>query len=167
MHSAKRRGSTQNTEDTMGLPKTILLPTDFSPDAEHAQRDAVRLAKKLNARLVLMHVRQLPVSTCSVEFELSEDAVRRAEASERRAFDDALESAQREIPAVEGRFVQGDPRDAILEVAHQVHADLIMMGTHGHQSAVHFLLGSVADFIMHHAPCSVLISRSSSSDDAV
>ena len=54
---------------------------------------------------------------------------------------------------------QGDPADAILDVAEERKADLIMVGNKGMTGAKRFLLGSVPNKVSHHAPCSVLIVR--------
>ena len=54
---------------------------------------------------------------------------------------------------------QGDPADAILDVAEEQNADLIVVGNKGMTGAKRFLLGSVPNKISHHAPCSVLIVR--------
>jgi nucleotide-binding universal stress UspA family protein len=54
---------------------------------------------------------------------------------------------------------QGDPADAILDVAEEQGADLIIVGNKGMTGAKRFLLGSVPNKISHHAPCNVLIIR--------
>ena len=54
---------------------------------------------------------------------------------------------------------QGDPADAILDVAEEQGADLIVVGNKGMTGARRFLLGSVPNRVSHHAPCSVLIIR--------
>ena len=54
---------------------------------------------------------------------------------------------------------QGDPADAILDVAEERDADLIVVGNKGMTGAKRFLLGSVPNRVSHHAPCSVLIIR--------
>ncbi len=54
---------------------------------------------------------------------------------------------------------QGDPADAILDVAEEIGADLIVVGNRGMTGARRFLLGSVPNKVSHHAPCSVLIIR--------
>jgi nucleotide-binding universal stress UspA family protein len=56
---------------------------------------------------------------------------------------------------------QGDPADAILDVAEENGADLIVVGNKGMTGAKRFLLGSVPNKVSHHAPCSVLIIRTS------
>ncbi|CAN5762338.1 universal stress protein [soil metagenome] len=54
---------------------------------------------------------------------------------------------------------RGDPRRAILEAARAQRADLIALGTHGRSGLPHLLLGSVAEAVMHHAACDVLVAR--------
>src|SRR5918998_4101114 len=54
---------------------------------------------------------------------------------------------------------EGDPADAILDVAEEIGADLIVVGNKGMTGAKRFLLGSVPNKVSHHAPCSVLIVR--------
>jgi nucleotide-binding universal stress UspA family protein len=54
---------------------------------------------------------------------------------------------------------EGDPADAILDVAEELGADLIVVGNKGMTGAKRFLLGSVPNRVSHHAPCSVLIVR--------
>ena len=54
---------------------------------------------------------------------------------------------------------QGDPADAILDVAEEQNADLIIVGNKGMSGAKRFLLGSVPNKVSHHAPCSVMIIR--------
>ena len=54
---------------------------------------------------------------------------------------------------------EGDPADAILDVAEEIEADLIVVGNKGMTGAKRFLLGSVPNKISHHAPCGVYIVR--------
>ena len=75
-----------------------------------------------------------------------------------------LDAARREaagagVAEVETFARQGDAADAILDVAEEQRADLIVVGNKGMTGAKRFLLGSVPNKISHHAPCSVLIVR--------
>jgi nucleotide-binding universal stress UspA family protein len=54
---------------------------------------------------------------------------------------------------------EGDPADAILDVAEELGSDLIVVGNKGMTGAKRFLLGSVPNKVTHHAPCSVMIIR--------
>jgi nucleotide-binding universal stress UspA family protein len=71
----------------------------------------------------------------------------------------AAEEAREAGVEVETYARQGDPADAILDVAEERGADLIVVGNKGMTGAKRFLLGSVPNKISHHAPCSVLIIR--------
>ena len=61
--------------------------------------------------------------------------------------------------AIETYAREGDPADAILDVAEEKGADLIVVGNKGMTGAKRFLLGSVPNKVSHHAPCSVMIIR--------
>jgi nucleotide-binding universal stress UspA family protein len=75
------------------------------------------------------------------------------------ALADAAEVAREAGVTVNTHARQGDPADAILDVAEEQNADLVIVGNKGMTGAKRFLLGSVPDKVSHHAPCSVLIVR--------
>ncbi len=58
---------------------------------------------------------------------------------------------------VETHPLNGDPADALLATAEQVHADLIVVGNRGMSGMKRFVLGSVPNKVSHHCPCSLLI----------
>ena len=72
---------------------------------------------------------------------------------------DAAEEVEEAGIEVETFAREGDPADAILDVAEERGADLIVVGNKGMTGAKRFLLGSVPNKVSHHAPCSVLIIR--------
>jgi nucleotide-binding universal stress UspA family protein len=74
-------------------------------------------------------------------------------------LDAAAAEARREGIEVQTHPVEADPADAILNVAEQTGADLIVVGNKGMTGARRYLLGSVPNNISHHAPCSVMIVR--------
>ena len=55
--------------------------------------------------------------------------------------------------------ISGNPGDAIIDYAKEHGGDLIVMGTHGRTGLRHLLMGSVAEHVMRHAPCAILIVR--------
>ena len=59
----------------------------------------------------------------------------------------------------EGRVLQGDPREALIDLARQERVDLIVVGSHGRTGLTKFLMGSVASHVVTHAPCTVTVVR--------
>ena len=72
---------------------------------------------------------------------------------------DAADEVREAGVEVETFAREGDPADAILDVAEERGADLVVVGNKGMTGAKRFLLGSVPNKVSHHAPCSVLIIR--------
>jgi nucleotide-binding universal stress UspA family protein len=72
---------------------------------------------------------------------------------------DAADVARAAGVAVSTHAVRGDPSDAILDVAEGQKADLVIVGNKGMTGAKRFLMGSVPNKVSHHAPCSVLVIR--------
>jgi nucleotide-binding universal stress UspA family protein len=143
--------------------RSIVVGTDGSDTATQAVRQAVDLASAVGAKLELVSAYE-PVA----EQRLAQE---RREAPEdlqwaigpREDVDAKLEAA---AALARGAGVQvdlsprqGDPADAILDVAEEHNADLIVVGNKGMTGAKRFLLGSVPNKVSHHAPCSVLIIR--------
>ena len=143
--------------------KSIVVGTDGSDTATQAVRQAVDLAGAVGAKLELVSA-YAPVS----EQRLQEERRQSPEdlqwaINPREDVDSTLEAAAivaREAGvAVDVYPRQGDPADAILDVAEEQEADLIIVGNKGMTGAKRFLLGSVPNKVSHHAPCSVLIIR--------
>ena len=61
--------------------------------------------------------------------------------------------------SVESRVVKGDPRDALVDIARSIQADLLVVGSHGRTGLAKIVLGSVAAHVVTHAPCSVLVVK--------
>jgi len=72
-------------------------------------------------------------------------------------LDSAAGTARNEGLEAQTHAMEGDPADAILDVAEEIKADLIIVGNKGMTGARRFLLGSVPNKVSHHAPCSVMI----------
>ena len=143
--------------------RSIVVGTDGSETAREAVRQATRLAAAVGARIELVSAYE-PVSDARLREEslvVPEDL--HWMINPREDVLATLEEAAGEIRAagveVEVFARQGDPADAILDVAEETKADLIIVGNKGMTGARRFLLGSVPNKVSHHAPCSVLIVR--------
>ena len=142
---------------------SIVVGTDGSTTAQEAVRQAVELAKTVDARIHLVSAYE-PVSETRLQKErqqVPEDAQWMVNAREDvdAALKDAAESLAEEGLTIDRYAREGDPADAILDVAEETNADLIVVGNKGMTGAKRFLLGSVPNKVSHHAPCSVMIIR--------
>jgi nucleotide-binding universal stress UspA family protein len=141
----------------------IVVGTDGSDTAADAVRQAVELAKISGAQLNIVSA-FAPVSGRRVQGEqLDAPADVQYEIGPREdvnlVLDAAASSARKEGVEVQTHPVEADPADAILNVAEQTSADLIVVGNKGMTGARRYLLGSVPNNVSHHAPCSVMIVR--------
>lgn len=131
--------------------KTILHPTDFSPNSQFAFRLACSLANDYKARLILLHVSPPPViygeGIVPPDFQESAEVLR-----------EKLKAVQATAPEVvmEERLVEGDPATEILRAAEETKCDVILMGTHGRTGLSRLLMGSVAEQVVRKAPCPVV-----------
>jgi len=145
--------------------RSIVVGTDGSDTATQAVRQAIDLAQAVGATVELVSAYE-PVSAQRLKEERLETPEDLQWAiSPREDVDATLEAAAavaREAGVTVSSYPrQGDPADAILDVAEEQDADLIVVGNKGMTGAKRFLLGSVPNKISHHAPCSVLIIRTS------
>ena len=142
---------------------SIVVGTDGSETAGEAVRQATELAKAVGSRINLVSAFE-PVGNQRLREErqeVPEDI--QWMVNEREDVEATLEAAKEQVAAagveVETFSRQGDPADAILDVAEEQKADLIIVGNKGMTGAKRFLLGSVPNKVSHHAPCSVMIIR--------
>ncbi len=142
---------------------SIVVGTDGSDTAKEAVRQATDLAKAVGASMHLVSAYE-PVGAGRLREErqqIPEDM--QWMVNPREDVDATLKEASGQIEeagvevAVYAR--EGDPADAILDVAEEQNAGLIVVGNKGMTGAKRFLLGSVPNKVSHHAPCSVLIIR--------
>ncbi len=144
--------------------QSIVVGTDGSDTATQAVRQAIELARAVGARIELVSAYE-PVSDARLRAESIQRVPQDLQwmINPREDVQATLEAAAAEIRAagveVEVFARQGDPADAILDVAEERGSDLIVLGNKGMTGAKRFLLGSVPNKVSHHAPCSVLIIR--------
>jgi nucleotide-binding universal stress UspA family protein len=142
----------------------ILVPIDFSPSARAALQYAGFLADKLGASVEVLHVFEppgyvgpdtlalLPITAGHHEWgETKADVERQVE---QFLADTSGGPATRTV-----RVEAGEPSDAILRVAAEDRADLVVMGTHGRTGLSRLLIGSVAEAVLRRASCPVLTLR--------
>jgi nucleotide-binding universal stress UspA family protein len=144
---------------------SIVVGTDGSETAREAVRQAAELAVRLGATLQIVSAYE-PVpgarpreeaQSAPPDLQWTVNPREDVDATLRDAADTARAGGIEAVTYAR----QGDPADAILDVAEEQGADLIVVGNKGMTGARRFLLGSVPNRVSHHAPCSVLIIRTS------
>ncbi|MGI4734037.1 MAG: universal stress protein [Janthinobacterium lividum] len=123
---------------------TILCPLDFSAASTALVAYAAALAVGTGAELRLLYVQEPAVPTTGVEAELR---VHRA----------AAEAAG--ANRVSTNTLQGEAAPEIVAEARRQHADLIVIGAHGHTGLSRFLMGNTAEVVVRTAPCPTMLVR--------
>lgn len=131
--------------------KRVLVGTDGSDWATKAVAHAVALAEATGAELVVVYGYRGPTMPGGPE-PASNEAIGRA------ILRDVVTQHGREA-RIRTVLRQGDPADAVVEVAAEEDVDLIVVGSRGMGRAGRFVLGPVPNRVAHHAPCNVLIVK--------
>ncbi|MGA8297444.1 MAG: universal stress protein [Acidimicrobiales bacterium] len=143
-----------NSNDMYGA---IVVGTDGSDRAGIALQEALKLAKATGAKLHVVQVLSTGAGFANdYQGQLIVDRIRE-DAERVRA--QVLKDAESGGVSVETHTPDGNPADAIIDVAEATQADLIVVGNRGMTGAKRFVLGSVPNAIAHQAPCSVLIVK--------
>jgi nucleotide-binding universal stress UspA family protein len=133
----------------------ILCPIDFSPGSERALQVAIRLAATSGAELVVAHVWHIPASAYAIEAPFPPSVAQEIADDAQRHLDAAVARAGRAT----GKLLNGVPWIQVVDQLEQESFDLCVIGTHGRTGLARILLGSVAEKVVRHAPCSVLVVR--------
>jgi len=145
------------------LFQRIVVGTDGSDTAAEAVRHATELAKATGGSLEIVSAyepipqERLREEEAEVPADVAHGVGPREDVN--LTLEGAVGPAREAGLKVQTHAREGDPADAILDVAEETNADLIVVGNKGMTGAARFLLGSVPNKISHHAPCGVYIVR--------
>ena len=143
----------------------IVVGTDGSETAAEAVRQAIDLARLAGASLSIVSAyepvpkRRLEGEQQGVPADVQHEIGPREDVN--LVLDAAAAEAKKAGIEVQTHPIEAEPAEAILNVAEETNADLIVVGNKGMTGARRFLLGSVPNNVSHHAPCSVIIVRTS------
>jgi nucleotide-binding universal stress UspA family protein len=143
----------------MGLYQHILVPTDFSASSQRALATAVSLALAFGAKLTITHSCEIPGYAYVGMMAPPIDYLTPLREAGDALLLKAVASIRDKIPDATAVLRNGAPWQETLEVAREVGADLIVMGTHGRSGLAHALLGSVAEKVVRMSPIPVLTLR--------
>jgi nucleotide-binding universal stress UspA family protein len=138
--------------------RRILIAVDGSPIAAHAADVGIELARSLGGEVALIHVVD-PAQNWAPESGVpAAELIKLAEQDGKRLLADIHPRATLQAPPLE--FVQvGKPATEIVKAAKDWPADIIVIASHGRGGISRLLLGSVAEGVMRHASCPVLVVR--------
>ncbi len=125
------------------MPGPVLCAVDLTPLADGAVRFAAVLARLTGSPVTLLHVHE--------RGDAAPDAAARLAPLARAVEEAGI--------AVTTESARGEPREAIVRRAGALGASAIVMGTHGGRGLERLMLGSVAEHVLHHAPCAVATLR--------
>jgi nucleotide-binding universal stress UspA family protein len=143
----------------------IVCAVDFSPDSEAALQWAAKQAQLTDAKLVLLHVVHDPASSPGFYRQIEGDWLRpMAEVAEAMLAEFLEKEEQKcrqvaDLMPLETRLVSGLPAGRIVEVARELDAVLIVVGSRGRTGLPHILLGSVAERVAQTAPMPVVVVK--------
>ncbi|MBU3700377.1 MAG: universal stress protein [Candidatus Kapabacteria bacterium] len=147
--------------NAMFTVSSILVPTDFSENAQKALALAKELARGTNATLHVVHVVEPVVypadwGYAQVGFA---DLERELEVSTQKELNTLADTLQKEGYKVETKVLRGRASEEICAYAKDHGASIIAIGTHGRGGLEHFLFGSTTERVLRKAPCPVLSVR--------
>lgn len=135
----------------------ILAPVDGSHRAALAAAHAAQLAKHFNSHLTIFYVVQ-PLPS-HVGNDIMQSILERLEKNAVETLEQTKQELSQYSVEIETKFVWGHPADEICREAREGRYDLIVMGSRGLGEIRGFLMGSVSNRVVRHAPCPVLIVR--------
>jgi nucleotide-binding universal stress UspA family protein len=135
--------------------RTILLATDLSAASREATEHAVDLARRLQARLLIVNA----LEKHRLSGPGSHERVDQARGERESLLVEVVRSAREAGVNAEFLVWDGEPGDSILAAAEAERADLVVVGTRGRSGAERMLLGSVSDHVVRNATCPVLVVR--------
>ncbi|MBA2283159.1 MAG: universal stress protein [Acidimicrobiia bacterium] len=140
--------------------RNVIVGTDGSSTAELAVQHAASLAADHEARLVIVTAyepqRDVNEESDRVPADLRWMLTDRSQAEQKARHGKEI-AVGAGAPSIVVQAIEGSPADVLLEAAGDFGADCIVVGSRGLTSAAHFVMGSVASSVSHHAPCDVLI----------
>jgi nucleotide-binding universal stress UspA family protein len=143
------------------LPKkNVVVPVDFSGESAHAVQVARDLVEDLSG-LNLVHV-LFPLDSVSPGVVWGDVTDEQREEQIKKEFEKLI--AEQNLAGVNTVIRTGDPGLGIAEYAAETGAELIVIPSHGYHGVKRFILGSVAERVIRHAGCSVLVLRRSDAE---
>ena len=140
----------------------ILIALDASAHSDRALEFVTRMRWPAGSRVIVLAALQ-PVANVLVGPQEAGPVPPEVIEQQRRQLEELVSVAEGTLReagfSTEGRVLEGDPREALIQAALEERADLMVVGSHGRTGIAKLILGSVSSHIVTHAPCSVLVVK--------
>ena len=140
----------------------ILIGVDDSPHSKAALDFVRRMVWPKNTKIMVISVAQ-PVAPAYTEIYVPASSAAELQEEVDRRHQDIASSAEDSLQGgglfIEAKVLHGDPRVALAEAARSERADLVVVGSHGRTGIAKLFMGSVANHVVTHAPCSVMVVK--------
>ena len=142
--------------------KHILFPTDHSETAKVALQYVKDLATRFEAEVTLLHAYEGLSTSVADIYDISYSSyMQELEQSMEEKVNQHLGDVKAELEAqgisVKAIILRGEPGPVIVNLAAEQHADMIVLGSRGLKAIRSFLMGSVSNYVVHHAHCPVMV----------
>jgi nucleotide-binding universal stress UspA family protein len=138
--------------------KSVLAAIDFSAGGKHVVAEAVTLARAIAARLVVLHVVQPPpVSDSDAGGLMSSQYAALAAESAAAALVRLQKKLQKNGITIQTARLVGFPGQRIVDCAHELRADYIVLGSHGHGALYDLIVGRTASHVLKYTSCPVVV----------
>lgn len=135
----------------------ILVAIDGSPISAKVFEQAIELARKDAGQLLIFHGVELSSPS---HVTMSSVVLERQTEQAKALLQSYADEAKKQGIAVAFNHYTGDPGINICDLARSWQADLIVLGRRGLKGFAELIAGSVSNYVVHHAPCSVLVVQS-------
>lgn len=148
--------------------KKVLIALDYNPTAQKVAETGFSMAKAMNAEVILLHVMTDPVYYSSVEYSpimgfngLMETGPLQLDSNDglKKASQLFLEKSRHHLgdETIQIQVKEGDFAESILKSAKELHADIIVMGSHSRKWLENIVMGSVTEQVLHHTTIPLFI----------
>lgn len=142
----------------------VIIGIDDSPQSNAAVKMAKSMTWPPTTQFIVLSAIRIEFGAYSLADAGGATVLQEIQEQQTKAHKELVARVERELKAsghlATGRVVTGDPRDVLVQAAQDEHADLLIVGSHGRSGLAKMLLGSVANHVVAHAPCSVWVVKS-------
>ena len=147
--------------------KKVLIALDYNPTAKRIAEDGYALAKAMHAEVILLHVVADPVYYSSTEYSPIMGFVGYMDVGQPQLTHESLKKTSQHFldkskhhlgdGSIKTLVNEGDFAEMILKTAKDIHADIIVMGSHSRRWLDEVLMGSVTEKVLHHSTIPLFI----------